>query len=135
MKITIPARHARYIDLLLEAGIYRERQRALAEVFRRGLEEAESDVAMRAGGPDMDLSLLRGKPLDLSVPVTSSERDRVRAVALGFNMPQAKAATVVFLQGLFDHYLDVKDSVTYKHDPVFRKTVDRMPRDFALVEE
>ena len=117
MKITIPARYACYIDLLVEAGLYRDTRRAYAGIIRLGLDEAESDVAMGGGGLDMDLSLLRGRPLELSVPVARTEQARIRVVARAVKMVPAKAFTAVFLYGLFEHYLMLRDALAYKRDP------------------
>lgn len=133
MKILIPAWHAPYLDLVIKAGLYEDGQLAVAAVFGWGLGEAEDDAEM-AGEPDMDLGLLRGRQLKLSVPMGAQDRARLRAVARSYRMPVSRAATVVFLQGLFDHYLHLKSSASYRRDPAFRRAVDGMPHDFCYDE-
>lgn len=133
MNIEIPKRFYEYVKALVDAGCFHSEKEAIAHVFECGLHEAEFDAA-QAGGPDMELRLLRGKLITIEVP---DEPERLEVVSRGYKVPKPKAATIAFLQALFDQYLRLKGSPLYKTNKRFRRKVDRMPHDrfYDLPEE
>lgn len=126
--IKIPKRHYKYLLMLVEARVYPNEEIALSKVLERGLDEAKFDAAY-AGGPDMEMDLLMGQQMSIKVPDNSEHLESLGSISRGYNVPISKAATIVFLQGLFEHYLELKSSHLYAENERFRKNVDMMPHD------
>ncbi len=120
--------------MLIEAEIYPDEKTALSRVFEWGLEEGEFD-AIYAGDPDMDLELLKGPQINLEVPDSPEYQKRVEFISKGFRVPISKAKSIIFLLGLFDHYLSLKNSHLHITNRNFRKRVDEMPSDPCYDDE
>ena len=119
--------------MLVEAEVYPNEKMALSKVFEDGLDEAEFD-ATSAGEPDMELDLLKGQQISIEIPDNSEHLDRLGFISRGYNVPISRAKTIVFLQGLFEHYLRLKSCHLYATNERFRKNVDMMPHDTCYDE-
>ncbi|MGB8706831.1 MAG: hypothetical protein WCD72_02620 [Dehalococcoidia bacterium] len=129
MLVDIPKRHNKYLKMLVKAKCVANEEEAKRLAFEDGLNEAKSDICMGSPQPDMDLSLLRGKKIALELPNKSEYMHQLELISQGFKVTQAKAASIAFLQGLFDQYLLLRDSQLYQQDRRFRKIINEMPHD------
>jgi len=132
MLISIPQRHLKYIQMLVQAKFVANEERAKTWAFEEGLEDVESDLSIGATEPDMELSVLRGKQVTIEVTDKPGYHHRLDVISKGYRVAPAKAASIVFLLGLFLQYLLLKDSTAYQEDSRFRKMVDRMPHDVCF---
>ena len=114
--------------MLVKAGIYQDEKTASSRVFKDGLDEGEFDAAV-AGDPDMDIDLLKGKQTTVEISDTPEDLKRLAYICRGYNVTIPKAASIVFLQGLFNHYLLLRDCRLYELDSHFRRKVNTMPHD------
>lgn len=130
MFIKIPVKYHKYIQMLVEAKCFDDEEKAKTWVFEDGLSEAEFDISMGSTEPDMDLSLLKGKPITVELNDKPEHRERLESISQGFSVTIVKAATISFLLGLFNQYLLLKSSKLYQKDKHFRKTVSEMPHEW-----
>jgi len=121
--------------MLVEAKCFVNEEEAKSCVFESGLYEAESDLSISATEPDMDISLIEGIKITIEVTENPEYQQRLEFISRGFNISRNKAATIVFLLGLFEEYLRLKYCGLYKDDPAFRKKVDEMPHDGCYDED
>jgi hypothetical protein len=134
MKVQIPARWVRYIDMVIEAW-GTDKATTLERLFERGMEDTLDDIAICGGmcdfPPDMDPELLEGPSVEIEVPYEISEALEVYLSELErhFGVSRDTLYTAFFLWGLFDEYLQLKDHPRYETDPAWRELVDRMPHD------
>jgi len=129
MLVNIPERHNKYLKMLVKAKRVANEEEAKRLAFEDGLDEAQSDIWMRSTHPDMNLSLLRGKQIAIEVPDKPEYMHQLEFIAQGFNVTQTRAASIVFLLGLFNQYLLLKGSLLYQQDRRFRRMVNEMPHD------
>jgi len=131
VKIQMPRRHYKYICMIVRAGKCPSEKNVLQEIFEKGLGEAEFDSTI-GGVPDMDMSLLRGKQIIITMDIVKSEFDRkLEFIKKGYEYPEDRVMSIVFLQGLFEYYPLLKGSELYLTDEKFKEEVDRMPHDLC----
>ena len=115
--------------MIPRAGLCSSERQLLKDVFWEGLDEAEFDSTY-AGAPDMDMNLLRGKQMTITIDIAKSKLDKkLQLIKRGYGFSEPKVLSTVFLQGLFQYYLLLKDTSLYKHDEKFKREVDEMPHD------
>jgi len=129
MLVNIPERHNKYLKMLVKAKRVANEKEAKRLAFEHGLDEAKSDILIWSSQPDMELSLLRGKQITIELPDKPEYDYQLEFIAQGFNVTRDKAASIAFLQGLFDQYLLLRGSQLYQQDRRFRKMVNEMPHD------
>jgi len=129
MLVNIPERHNKYLKMLVKAKRVANEEEAKRLAFEHGLDEVKSDILMGSSQPDMELSLLRGKQIAIELPDKPEYDYQLEFIAQGFNATRDKAASIAFLQGLFDQYLLLRGSQLYQQDRRFRKMVNEMPHD------
>jgi len=129
MLVEIPKRHYKYIQIMVQAKLASDEDKAKKIVFEEGLDETEGDIAIGATEPDMEMSLLSGKKITIEVPDNPEYLQRLELVSQAFRVTRARAASIVFLLGLFDQYLSLKYSELYQKDKTFRRMVKEMPHE------
>lgn len=128
MMINIPKKHYKYVRMLVKAKIYQREEEAITTIFEWGLDEAGVDVGLM-GEPDMDLHLLKGRQITIELADKPGYAEALEIISRGYKFPLSKAATTIFLQGLFEHYYNLRDTSLYMTNAHFREEVDRMPHD------
>ena len=130
MKIKIPKRYSKYIDIIFKLGI-----EDLSNIFMFGMNETIEDIALTgAFPPDMDKSLLQGKEIELEIPfeLSEDENEIVEKIQKIFKIKRDTVLKAFFLWGLFDQWIALKCTEQYKKDSKFRKLIDEMPHDLCF---
>ena len=126
MEIKVPKAYLEYVDMLVEAQVYSSRETALIRVFEHGLNETEFDAWVE-GGPEIHLNILEGEQASIQIPDSSEYAERLGFIIKKSQFSEEKAATLSFLQGLFDHRLALERSSPFKTNDEFRRRVYKMP--------
>ena len=138
MKIRFPKSYSKYIDAMFEVGILRQEE-DLALMFKYGMQEVVQDLVQPSVEfpPDMPMSMLQGKQIELEIPyeLSEDENENIEAIRKHFKIKREIILRAFFLQGLIDKWPFLKDTKRYKKDSRFRKLVDEMPHDLFFEEE
>lgn len=135
MKVKVPRRYCKYLSMLRRARIYANEKKAALALVYRGLEMSEDDLGISTGEcasvgePDLGAGLLDSPRTALEIAVDPKLIARLKPIAKDYNVSESEALTIFFVQGLADHYLELKASGLYKTDKNFRKRVDEMPHE------
>lgn len=126
MEIEIPTRHYKYLKMLVKAELYPNEEIASLYAYKRGLKEFEEDASLRFKH-FLDQELLDGKQMSLDIMDHIDFSYSLVKLSEYYNESKSLIATNIFLKGLFDHYLELKDCKLYASDKEFRNEVDMMP--------
>ena len=136
MKIRIPKKYFKCIDVLFEVGILKH-QEDLSNIFMLGMTDTIEDLEIMGVNefpPDMDKSLLRGKEIELEISYELSEdqNETIEKIQKFFKIKRKTVLKAFFLWGLFDQWIVLKNTERYKKDSKFRKLIDEMPHDLCF---
>ena len=134
MRIDIPKRYYRYVNMLVEAKFFRSEEEAVTALFETGLYDAEHDAVNGAGEPDIRYeSMIRKRKMEFEIPGKTEYIESLEIITKAFALRPKDAATISFALGLgIEGYFLLKDSESTVMTTIFVKKWTKCPMTFSM---
>lgn len=138
MKIILPKRFKKYVDVLVLKKFAKNENEVLIKIFKEGLEQVSTDMSMGCIEPDMDLNLIKDlqdfkEKLFFEIPDNLEDFKKIELLSKTWKYSIEHTKAIVFVTGLAnDGYFFLLHNKQYEIDLKYRDLVDNMPHELAL---